>query len=75
MVDCCHPKILRKDLQKNNNLIVALHPYVTGELMITEAETLKSKLEHKKYQKRAKPDLMMKNLISWSSWKRSNKSK
>ena len=55
--DVCHPKSLRKDMQTKNNLIVALRPYVTGEMMSTEAETppkksRKTKPEHKKYQKR-----------------------
>ena len=50
-----------KDIQTKNNVILALRPYVTGELMITKAETTpkqsqKSKPEHKKYHKRAKPD-------------------
>ena len=61
VIDCCHPKILHKDIQTKNNLIVALCPYVTGELMITEPETppkpsRKSKPEHEKYKKRAKLD-------------------
>ena len=61
VVECCTPKILRKDIQTKNNLIVALCPYVTGELMITEAEMppnkyQKSKPEHMKYQKPPKPD-------------------
>ena len=37
--ECCSPKILQKDIQTKNNPIVALHPYVTGELMIIEVET------------------------------------
>ena len=61
VMDYCHPKILRKDIQTKNNLIVALCPYVTGELMITEPETppkpsRKSKLEQQKYKKIANPD-------------------
>ena len=52
---CCAPKVLRKDL------ILALRPYITRELMVAEAETppkksQKSKLERKKYKKRAKLD-------------------
>ena len=44
-----------------NNLIVALRPYVTGEMMVIEVETppkksRKSNPEHKKYHKRQKPD-------------------
>ena len=35
VIDCCHPKILRKDIQTKNNLIVVLCLYVTGEMMIT----------------------------------------
>ena len=43
-------------MQTKNNLIVALRPYVTGEMMITEVEippkqSRKTKPEHKKYQK------------------------
>ena len=61
MVECCSPKILRKDIQTKNNLIVALHPYVKGELMVIEAKTpqkksRKSNPENKKYQKTQKPD-------------------
>ena len=58
--ECCSPKVLRKDIQTKNNLIVALRPYVTGELMVAEVETppMKSRKlipQHKKYQKRQKP--------------------
>ena len=61
MAECCNPKILRKDIQMKNNLIVALRPYVTGEMMVIEVETppkksWKSNPEHKKYHKREKPD-------------------
>ena len=61
VINCCQPKILRKDIQTKNNLIVALCPYVIGELMITETKTppkpsRKSKPEHEKYKKRAKLD-------------------
>ena len=53
--------MLRKDIQTKNNLTVTFHPYVTGELMVTETKTppipfRKSKPEHKKYKKRPKPD-------------------
>ena len=34
VTDCCTPKVLRKDIQTKNNLIVALRPYVIGELMV-----------------------------------------
>ena len=59
--DCCSPKVLRKDIQTKNNLIVALRPYVIGELMVAQAETppkksRKSNPENKKYQKRHKPN-------------------
>ena len=37
VVDRCHPKILCKHVQTKNNLIIALRPYVIGELMIREA--------------------------------------
>ena len=55
------PKVLRKDIQTKNNLIVALRPYVIGELMLAQAMTSqkksrKSNPENKKYQKRQKPD-------------------
>ena len=48
-----HPKALKKDVQTKNNLIVALRPYIKGELMVTQASTLpnsakKGKPEHKK---------------------------
>ena len=61
MTECCAPKVLRRDIKTNKNSIVALHPYVTRELMVAEAETppkksQKSKLERKKYKKRAKLD-------------------
>ena len=60
VAECCSPKTLQKDIQKKNNVIVSLRPYVTRELMVTETETppkksRKSKPEHKKYQKRQKP--------------------
>ena len=59
--ECCSPKVLRKDIQTKNNLIVALRPYVIGELMVAQAETppkksRKSNPENKKYQKRHKPN-------------------
>ena len=61
VVDCCTPKVLRKDIQTKNNLIVALRPYLSGELMVAQAETPKKKSqksnpENKKYQKISKPD-------------------
>ena len=61
VLECCNPKVLRKDIQTKNNLIVALRPYVTGELMVAQAETppkksRKSIPEHEMYQKRQKPD-------------------
>ena len=54
--ECCSPKVLRKDIQTKNNLTVALRPYVTGELMVAQAEKPAKKScklipEHKKYQK------------------------
>ena len=59
--DSYHPKALKKDVQTKNNLIVALRPYIKGELMVTQATTppksaKKSKLEHKKYKKRQQPE-------------------
>ena len=61
VVDCCTPKVLRNDIKTKNNLIVALRPYLSGELMVAQAETPKKKSrksipENKKYKKRAKPD-------------------
>ena len=55
VTECCAPKVLRKDL------ILALRPYITGELMVVEAEkppktSQKSKPEKNKYKKRAQPD-------------------
>ena len=38
VTDYCTPKVLRKDIQTKNNLIVALRPYVIGELMVAQAE-------------------------------------
>ena len=32
--DCCTPKVLRNDIKKKNNLIVALRPYLSVELMV-----------------------------------------
>ena len=57
----CSPKMLQKDIQTKNNLIVALCPCVIGELMVREAKTPPKKSqtsnpEQKKYQKRQKPD-------------------
>ena len=48
-------------LKIKTNLIVALRPYLSGELMVAQAETPKKKSrksipENKKYKKRAKPD-------------------
>ena len=34
VVDYCTPKVLRKDIQTKNSLIVALRPYLSGELMV-----------------------------------------
>ena len=39
--DCCTPKVLRNDIKIKNNLIVALHPYLSGELMVAQDETKK----------------------------------
>ena len=39
VTDSCHPKALKKDVQTKNNLIVALRPYIKGELMVTQAST------------------------------------
>ena len=54
-------RVLRKDIQTKKNLIVALCPYLSGELMVAQAETPKKKSrksipENKKYKKRSKPD-------------------
>ena len=46
VVDCCTPKVLRKDIQTKNNLIVAL-PHVIGELMVAQAETPQKSLGSK----------------------------
>ena len=56
VADCCNPKSLRKDIQTKNNLLVALRPYVTREMMSGEAQTppkksRKSNPVHKKYNK------------------------
>ena len=61
VTDSCHPKALKKDVQTKNNLIVALRPYIKGELMVAQATTPpksanKSKPEHKKYKKRQQPE-------------------
>ena len=60
VIDSCHPKALKKDVQTKNNLIVALRPYIKGELMVSQATTppkptKKSKPEQKKYKKRQQP--------------------
>ena len=48
---------MRKDIKTKKNLIVALRPYVTGELIVAQTETPhKSIPEHKKYQKCQKPN-------------------
>ena len=54
--ECYSPKVLRKDFQTKNNLIVALRPYVTGKLMVAEVETPRMKSrklipQQKKYQR------------------------
>ena len=54
--ECCNPKLLCKDLQMKNNLLVALWPYVTREMMSGEAQTPPKKSRktnpvHKKYNK------------------------
>ena len=59
--ESCNPKALRKDLQTKNNLLVALRPYVTGEMMTGEAETPPKKSRktnpvQKKYTKRPRPE-------------------
>ena len=61
VAECCNPKSLRKDIQTKNNLLVALRPYVTGEMMSGEAQTPPKKSRktnpvHKKYNKRPRPD-------------------
>ena len=61
VVDCCHPKSLRKDIQTNNNLLVALQLYVTEEMMNGGAQTppkksRKSNPVHKKYNKQPRPN-------------------
>ena len=43
VADCCTPKVLRNDIKIKNNLIVALRPYLSGELMVAQAETPKKK--------------------------------
>ena len=53
--ECCSLKVLRKDIQTKNNLIVALRPYITGHLIVAQAEkppkkSRKSIPENKKYQ-------------------------
>ena len=65
----CSPKVLRKDLQTKNNLIVGLRSYVTRELMVEQAKTSpkksrKSIPEHKKYQTCQKPDEEEDELLS-----------
>ena len=35
-IDSCHPKALKKDVQTKNKLIVALRPYIKGELMVSQ---------------------------------------
>ena len=58
VLDCCTPKVLRKDIKTKNNLIVSLRPYVIGELMVAQAETPPKKFRklnpENKYQKRHK---------------------
>ena len=61
VVDWCSPKVLRKDIQTKNNLIVALCPYLSAELMVAQAETPKKKSQksipkNKKNKKRSKPN-------------------
>ena len=59
VLECCNPKVLRKDIQTKNNLIVALCPYVTGELMVAQDEMPPKKsrksIPENKYQKQHKP--------------------
>ena len=61
ITDSCHPKALKKDVQTANNFIVALRPYIKGELIVTQAtappkSTKKSKPKHKKYKKKQQPE-------------------
>ena len=54
VIDSCHPKALKKDVQTKNNLIVALRPYIKGELVVSQTTTpprptKKSKQEQKAY--------------------------
>ena len=71
IIELCHPKLFRKDIQTKSNLIVALRPYITGE-MITKQDTKppkqsrKSKPEQKKYQKRQKPEEEEVKLLEYS---------
>ena len=39
IVEFSHPKRLQKDLQTKSNLIVALRPYIIGEMMTKQDET------------------------------------
>ena len=62
IIELCHPKCLRKDLQTKSNLSVALRSYITGEFITKEDETppskqsRKSNPEQKKYKKRKQPE-------------------
>ena len=37
VIDSCQPKPLKKDVQMKNNMNVALHLYIKGELMVSQA--------------------------------------
>ena len=68
--ECCNPKSLRKDLQTKNNLLVALRPYATREIMTGEAETppkksRKTNLFHKKYTKRPRPEKEQEEILEF----------
>ena len=52
---------MRKNIKTKNNIIVALRPYIIGELMVAKPKTppkksAKCTQAQKKYKKRAKPD-------------------
>ena len=71
IIEFRHPKILQKDLRTKSNLIVALRPYITGEMIMKQDEmppkqSRKSKLEQRKYQKRQTPKEEEVELLEYS---------
>ena len=61
ITNSCHPKAFKTNVRTKNNLIVALHPYIKGGLMVLQASTppksaTKGKPKNKKHKKKQHPE-------------------